>query len=220
MSQNPPEPQANQTLRQQLSYLKLHFSQEHFEVLAQQAALKQWSHLDFLGRLLEGETHLRQDRATQRRIQQARFPVIKILEQFDFTWPAKINRAQVQNLFRLKFVEDKANAVFIGGVGLGKSHLGSALGYAACLAGHRVLFTTAIDAINTLSAAQNAGRFVHELNKFRRPAVLVLDELGYLPIDKHGADLLFQIISRKNSKFLIDNSAARPLKKLFSSVDV
>ena len=78
MSQNKEEPQANQTLRQQLSYLKLQFAQEHFEELARQAAQKQWSHLDFLGRLIEGEAHLRQDRATQRRIQQARFPVIKL----------------------------------------------------------------------------------------------------------------------------------------------
>ena len=197
MSQNKEEPQANQTLCQQLSYLKLQFAQEHFEELARQAAQKQWSHLDFLGRLIEGEAHLRQDRATQRRIQQARFPVIKTLEQFDLTWPTKINRPQVQNLFRLKFVEDRANAVFMGGVGLGKTHLGIALGYAACLAGHRVIFSTAIDAVNHLAAAQNAGRFVHELKKYLRPDVLVMDELGYLPIDKHGANLLFQILSSR-----------------------
>lgn len=197
MSQNQEEPQANQTLREQLGYLKLQFSQEHFEELAGQAALKQWSHLDFLGQLIEGEAHLRQDRATQRRIQQARFPVIKTLEQFDLTWPAKINRPQVQNLFRLKFLEDKANAVFIGGVGMGKTHLGIALGYAACLAGHRVLFTTAIEAVNNLSAAQSAGRLAQELKKYLQPAVLVMDELGYLPIDKHGANLLFQILSSR-----------------------
>jgi DNA replication protein DnaC len=220
MSQNKEEPQANQTLRQQLGYLKLQFSQEHFEELARQAALKQWSHLDFLGRLIEGEAHLRQDRATQRRIKQARFPVIKTLEQFDLTWPTKINRPQVQNLFRLKFVEDKANAVFIGGVGLGKSHLGIALGYAACLAGHRVLFTTAIDAINNLSAAQNTGRLVHELKKYLRPAVLVMDELGYLPIDKHGADLLFQILSsryERGSIILTTNKVYKNWPSIFNN---
>jgi DNA replication protein DnaC len=220
MSQNQEEPQANQTLRQQLSYLKLHFCQEHFAELAQQAALKQWSHLDFLGHLLEGEAHLRQDRATQRRIQQAHFPVIKTLEQFNFNWPAKINRAQVQDLFRLKFVEDKANAVFIGGVGLGKSHLGIALGYAACLAGHHVLFSTAIDAINHLAAAQKAGRFVHELKKYLRPALLVMDELGYLPIDKQGADLLFQILSsryERGSIILTTNKVYKNWPSIFNN---
>jgi DNA replication protein DnaC len=147
----------------------------------------------FLARLVEGEAAQRQDRARQRRIQQARFPVLKTLDQFDFTWPAKINRLQVQNLFRLKFVEDQANAILVGGVGLGKSHLAIALGYAACLAGFRVRFTTAVDVVNNLSAADKAGRFVQELKKYTRPDLLVMDELGYLPIDKRGADLLFQI---------------------------
>jgi len=193
MSQN----KANDDLREQLDYLKLTFIHNNFEALASQAAQNQWPHVDYLSRLIEGEAHERHDRATQRRIQQAHFPVIKTLEQFVFTWPTKINRAQVQNLFRLKFVEDKANAILVGGVGLGKTHLGIALGYAACLAGHRVLFTTAINIVNNLSAAQHAGRLAQELKKYLRPAVLVMDELGYLPIDKHGADLLFQIISQR-----------------------
>jgi len=165
VSQNKDSPKANDELRQQLGYLKLQYIQEHFEELARQAGQNQWSHLDFLTKLIDGQTSQRLDRATQRRIQQAHFPVIKTLEQFDFNWPSKINRAQVQNLFRLKFVEEKANVIFIGGVGLGKSHLGIALGYAACLAGHSVLFATAIDIINTLSAAQNTGRFVSEQKK-------------------------------------------------------
>jgi DNA replication protein DnaC len=184
-------------LHQQLGYLKLLFMQEHCEELARQAAQGQWSHVDFLRRLVEGEAAARQDRSRQRRIQQARFPVLKTLEQFDFTWPSKINRLQVQNLFRLKFIEDKANAIVVGGVGLGKSHLAIALGYAAAVAGFRVRFTTAIDIVNSLGAAQNAGRLAQELKKYTRPDLLVMDELGYLPIDKHGADLLFQIISQR-----------------------
>jgi len=119
------------------------------------------------------------------------------LEQFDFTWPSKINRPAVQNLFRLKFIEDKANVAIIGGVGLGKSHLAIALGYAAAVAGFRVRFTTAIDIVNTLAAAHNAGRLAQEIKKYTSPAVLVVDEVGYLPIDKRGADLLFQIISQR-----------------------
>lgn len=197
MAQNKDTLKANELLREQLEYLKLPFILSNFEKLAAEAAKLSWPHLEFLGRLVEGEANQHRDRATQRRIFQARFPVIKTLDQFDFTWPAKLNRSQVQNLFRLKFVEDKSNVILVGGVGLGKTHLGIALAYSAALAGHRVLFTTAIDIINTLSAAHKAGRFVAEQKKYLRPAVLVVDEVGYLPIDKHGADILFQIISRR-----------------------
>ena len=184
-------------LRRQLQFLKLPFILEHFEELAHKAGAEQWSHVEYLARLVEGEAALRQDRARQRRIKQARFPVLKTLPQFDFTWPTKINRLQVQNLFRLKFIEDQANAILIGGVGLGKTHLAIALGWAACQAGPRVRFATAIDIINSLSAAQNAGRLVKELKQYTRPELLIIDELGYLPIDKRGADLLFQIISHR-----------------------
>jgi DNA replication protein DnaC len=197
MSQNKDPKKAHDELCEQLRYLKLQFIQQHFDELAKQAASAQWSHVEFLCRLIDGEAHERQERARQRRISLARFPVVKLLDQFDFTWPGKINRAQVHDLFRLKFIEDKANVIFVGGVGLGKSHLSIALGYAACLAGHSVLFTTAIDIVNTLSAAQNAGRLAVELKKYLRPGVLLMDELGYLPIDKHGADLLFQVISQR-----------------------
>jgi DNA replication protein DnaC len=207
-------------LPRQLSYLKLQFMQEHVEDLVRQAAAGGWSHLEFLGHLVEGEAALRQDRARTRRIQQARFPVLKTLDQFDFTWPAKINRLQVRNLFRLKFIEDKANSILVGGVGLGKSHLAIALGYAACEAGFRVRFTTAIDVINNLSVAGKAGRFVQELKKYTRPDLLLVDELGYLPIDKHGADLLFQIISQRyerGSIVVTTNKAFKQWPSIFNN---
>lgn len=107
-------------LRRQLQLLKLPYMLEHFEELAQKAGTEQWSHVEFLTRLIEGEAAGFQDRACQRRIANARFPVLKTLPEFDFTWPTKINRPAIQNLFRLKFIEDKANVILIGGVGLGK----------------------------------------------------------------------------------------------------
>jgi DNA replication protein DnaC len=220
MSQTKDAPKAQTELREQLGYLKLQFIQKHFDELARQAAQSQWSHVDYLQRLIEGEAQERQDRARERRIREARFPVIKTLDQFDFTWPSKLNRAQVQNLFRLKFIEEKGNVIWVGGVGLGKSHLAIALAHAACLAGHRVLFTTAIDIINTLSAAQHAGRLAPQLKKYLRPAVLLVDELGYLPIDKHGADLLFQIISQRyerGSIILTTNKAFKHWPSIFNN---
>ncbi|HSW45167.1 MAG TPA: ATP-binding protein, partial [Phycisphaerae bacterium] len=123
---NRKDPKPSDDLHRHLQLLKMPFLLEHFEELASKAAAEQWSHVEFLARLIEGEAALRQDRACQRRIKNARFLVLKTLEQFEFTWPTKINRAAIQNLFRLKFIEDKANAIFIGGVGLGKSHLATA----------------------------------------------------------------------------------------------
>jgi len=180
-----------------LIYLKLAYFREYHQALAKEAVEKNWTQLDFLSRLVEGEALQRKDRATQRRIQAARFPVIKTLEQFNWAWPKKINRAQVQNLFRLSFLKDKANVIFMGGAGLGKSHLAAALAYEGCLAGHTVLFTTAIDIVNTLVAAQSAHRLKAELKKYISPNIVLVDELGYLPIDKAGADLLFQIFSQR-----------------------
>ena len=141
-----------------LAYLKLPFSAAQYATLAKDAAHKAWSHVDYLARLLEGEAAMRRDRATKSRIRLARFPVIKTVEQFRWDWPTRINRLQVQNHFRLAFLQDKANLIFLGGVGLGKTHLATALGYAACLQGHSVLFASAIDVINTLAAAKSAGR--------------------------------------------------------------
>ena len=184
-------------LAEQLAALKLVAVAEQYAALASEAAQKQWPHVDYLARLVDSEAQRRQELAIQRRVAAARFPCIKTLDQFDWNWPKKINRTQVQNLFRLAFLPDKGNVVFMGGVGLGKSHLACALGHAACLAGHSVLFTTAVDIINTLTAAQAAYRLKAELKRLLAPRILCIDEVGYLPIDKTGADLLFQVISQR-----------------------
>jgi DNA replication protein DnaC len=205
-------------LRRHLDALKLPYLRDHAEELAKQAAAGKWTHTQFLARLLEGETAQRHDNARARRIHEAAFPVVKTLEQFDFTWPTKINRDAVRSLFRLNFVREKAAAILIGGVGLGKSHLAVALGYAACEAGFRVRFTTAIGMVNALSAAQNAGRLAQELKKYTRPALLVVDELGYLAIDKHGGNLLFQVISdryERGSTIITTNKAYKHWPSIF-----
>lgn len=203
-----------------LTYLKLAFIAQHYTPLAQQAAQHAWSHVAYLARLLEGEATMRQDRATKSRIRLARFPVIKTLEQFRWDWPTRLNRLPVPNHFHLAFIQEKANLIFLGGVGLGKTHLATAWGYAAGLQGYAVLFTSAIDVINTLAAAQRAGRLKVELKKYTKPALLILDELGYLPIDKVGADLLFQVISLRYEQGAIritSNRAFKDWPKIFNN---
>jgi DNA replication protein DnaC len=214
------EAKMNDDLNRHLSYLKLVYIRENHESVARIAAQKQWTHVHYLAELITQESNLRKDHVIQRRIRAARFPVIKTLDQFNWSWPKKINQAQIQNLFRLKFIEDKSNVVFIGGVGLGKTHLASAVGYQACLKGHTVLFASAIDAINNLISAQNAKRLKQELKKYLSPSLLILDELGYLPIDKNGADLLFQIISQRYEQgplIITTNRVFKEWPKIFNN---
>jgi len=123
-------------LPEHLSYLQLPFMKEYYSATAQEAGEQQWTHVQYLEHLVEGEVNQRRQRTIRRRVQEARFPVLKTLEQFRWDWPKKINRPQVQNLFRLQFIKDKGNAIFLGTVGLGKTHLATALGYAACLEGY------------------------------------------------------------------------------------
>jgi DNA replication protein DnaC len=200
-------------LHRLLLLLGLPFMHEHHQAFADRAAKDGLAYPTYLEKLAEGESAMRHDRIIQRRIAQARFPVIKTMEQFDWSWPTKIDRPYVQNLFRLAFIQDKANVILLGGVGLGKSHIAASLGYAACLKGLNVLFVTAIDAINGLAAAHAGGRLGPELKKYRNPDLLILDELGYLPLDKNGADLLFQVISHRYERGSIIITANRSFKQ-------
>src|SRR5213075_1359767 len=184
-NQSRTQPMKNNQLMTYFLYLKLSYFREYHQSLAKEAVEKNWSQLDFLSRLAEGETLRRKDHATKRRIQAARFPVIKTLEQFNWTWPKKINRPQVQNLFRLSFPKEKANVIFMGGVGLGKTHLAAALAYEACLAGYTALHATAIDIVNTLAAAQSTNRLKSELKKYLSPQILLVDERS----EEHTSEL-------------------------------
>jgi DNA replication protein DnaC len=207
------------TLDARLTNLHLPFLKEHCQPFAATAAKNSLPHLDYLAQLIEGEDAKRADRAVARRIQAARFPVIKTLDSFRWDWPKKINRLQIQDLFRLQFVADKANVILLGLVGLGKTHLATALGYAACQQGMNVLFANAIDVINTLSEAQTKGSLKSELRKYTTPSLLILDEVGYLPIDQRGADLLFQVISaryERGSIVLTTNKAYKQWSSIFN----
>jgi DNA replication protein DnaC len=200
-------------LSEHLEYLKLKYVADLYGPLADEAIRQPWDHREYLRRLIEGEYNDQRQRRVAARIKSARFPVIKTLEQFNWTWPKKINRLAVQNLFRLEFVAQHANVVFLGNVGIGKSHLATALGYAACLEGHAVLFAGAIEVINDLQAAQKNGGLKRALKKYLRPAILILDEVGYLPIDQKGADLLFQVISQRYERGSILLTTNKPFKQ-------
>lgn len=200
-------------LETHLRELQLPWIQQHYLNAGETATKGHWPYPDYLAYLLEGEAHRRQENRIKRRIQAARFPVIKTLDTYNWSWPKKINRTQIQDLMRLAFLEDHTNVIFLGGVGVGKTHLATALAHQACLEGHAVLWASTIDMINTLIAAHAGMRLKQELKKYLTPELLVLDELGYLPIDKQGADLLFQVISGRYERGSILLTTNQPFKK-------
>jgi DNA replication protein DnaC len=217
-----PEPQAAKAslLSAQLTTLQLLHLREHYEALATEAARKQLSHVDYFAELIEGELHRREQRSLERRIRAARLPMLKSMDAFDWSWPTKINREQIQNLFRLAFLSDHTNVVLVSNVGLGKTHLMIALAHAACLRAHSVRFTTAVEIINTLTAAQRVGSFKREMAKYVRPTLLAIDELGYLPIDKAGGDALFQVISQRyehGSTLITTNRVFKKWAEIFNN---
>lgn len=215
----PPAPAKPTTLADNLRALRLAYMEEHAIEAAQHAARDGTSHLEFLEALVAAEAATLCERSVARRIAAARFPVPKTMAGWNWSWPKKINRMQVEHLLRLHFLQDHSNVILLGSAGLGKTHLACALGHAACLQKHSVLFASTIDVVNRLSAAQSANQLAREIKRFQKPRLLVLDELGYLPLDKRGAELLFQVISKRyeqSSTVITTNIAFKDWPRIFA----
>lgn len=167
-----------------------------WERLATQARRKRQPHADYLADLASLEVAGRRERRIQRRVHEAKFPVLKTLDGFDFEAQPDVDRDTVLELARGDFVAEKANVVCLGGVGTGKTHLAIALGLSVCQQDKRVRFLTAAELTNTLVEAKQAGRLSRKVEQLARFDLVILDELGYVPFDKEGADLLFGFIAR------------------------
>ncbi|MFY8059378.1 MAG: IS21-like element helper ATPase IstB, partial [Planctomycetaceae bacterium] len=139
-------------------------------------------------------------------------PKLKRLTDYNFEFPKKIPKQKITRLFDCEFIEQHHSAVLIGPTGVGTTHLLTALGYAACERGITVRFTRVIDMINRLTAAQMNGTLQQTLKLYTKPSLLLLDELGYLPIDKRGADLLFQIVTARYESGSIVITTNRPFR--------
>jgi len=168
----------------------------HWERFAEEARRKRQPHADYLADLVSYEVAKRRERRIQRRIGEARFPILKTLDGFDFSAQPGLDRNEVLELFRCDFVAEAANVVLLGSVGTGKTHLAIALGMACCQRDHRVRFTTAAELTNAFVEAKREGRLSRKLEQIARYDVVILDELGYVPFDREGADLLFGFITR------------------------
>ncbi len=197
----------------------LEIAKSYREVL-DEAARKGSSFLEVLAILIGLEQAARDQRALQRRLRAARLPKQKTLADYDFRFPKRIPKAAILRLFDCDFIEQHGCAVLIGPTGTGKSHLLAALGYTAVERGHSVRHTRVVDMINHLTAAQLSGLLGTTLRSYVRPSLLLLDELGYLPIDKRGADLLFQVVAARYEVGSIVITTNRPFREWGKLFDV
>jgi len=147
-------------------------------------------------RLVERELIDRERRATERRIKEATFPVLKTIESFDFKVQPSINEPLVRELLRCEYLTKKENVLLVGNAGTGKTHLATALGFAACSQGKRVRFYTTTGLVTQLLEAREERTVQRLLKQLDRQDLIVLDELGYVPFSKAGAELLFDVVSR------------------------
>jgi DNA replication protein DnaC len=212
--------QPDSPLSQALTELGLTWIRDNHQTELADAARKNTTSHDLLLRLACGELDARHARAVKRRIKEAKLKAVRTLDAFDFAWPAKINRDQVKHLFTLSFMRSATNVVFIGGVGLGKTHLATALAYQACMQRLPVLFTSAVDIVNHLAEARAHNSLPTALRRYVRPKLMVVDELGYLPLDKVGAELLFQVFCARYetaSTVITTNRAYKHWAKTFAN---
>ncbi len=172
----------NKILEKNLADLKLKYFSENYQAAVQLATETQMPHLEFLSELVDGEVAEQNIRTVERRLRNARLPFEKSMDQFQWSHPDKINRLQIENIMRLDFINKKVNILLISGSGLGKTHLAIALTRQACINGYNALFTSAIEIVNYLTAARAANCLDKALKRYLNPALLVCDEIGYLPI--------------------------------------
>ena len=188
------------TLSSLMTRLKLDFLPHALDSLCEQASKQDQNYREFLEAVLSSEWAGRHQKGLEGRLKQARLPWIKTIEQFDFSFQPSIDRKVVRELAGLGFVERAENVVLLGPPGVGKTHLAIALTVKAAEAGHRVLFMSLDKLMTTLKKAQLENRLERQMQLLTCPRVLVLDEIGYLPMEPDEASLFFRLVTRRYEK--------------------
>jgi DNA replication protein DnaC len=176
------------TLKARLQALKLYGLVERFDEIHDSPWLES---------VVEWEEESRKRRSLERRLKRARLGSFKPMSDFDWAWPKKIDRAQVEDLFRLDWVASATNVVLVGANGVGKTMIAHNLAHQAILVGHTVKLLTASEMLNSLAEIDSSSGLIRRLRALVRPQVLLIDELGYLSYDNRHADLLFEVVSRR-----------------------
>jgi DNA replication protein DnaC len=184
-------------LVRQLNHLRLGRVAEVLDAHTQRAVAANMSYLDFLRGLMQEATSAQDGRIIHARIKAAHFPYLKTLDQFDFSFQPSLSRQRIADLASLRFVANHENVILLGPPGVGKTHLAIALALKACEAGSKVLFITLADLVAQLHAALADRSLATRLKTLSKVELLVIDEVGYVPLDKTGADHLFQVVARR-----------------------
>jgi DNA replication protein DnaC len=167
------------------------------EALAKRASEEGWDHQSYLAAVLAEEVAARETHGGQHRVKAARFPQIKTLDDFDFSFQRSVKSSTMAHLAQLDFLAEAKNVIFLGPPGTGKTHLSIALGVQAARRGHRVAFASAQDWVGRLAQARRAGKLEDELERLRRVPLVIVDEVGYIPFDPDAASLFFALISSR-----------------------
>ena len=183
-----------------LERLKLTRLPDCLDSIAEEGTKRGWTYVDFLDRLLGAELAARSERDVAMKTKLAHFPASKTLEGFDFAFQPSINERQVRELATLRFVAGGENLLLLGPPGTGKTHLAISLGMLAISQGVSVYFTTVSDLLDQLTRDSKEDRLGHRLHTLCRPKLLILDEMGYFPLDRLAAQFLFQLVSRRYQK--------------------
>jgi DNA replication protein DnaC len=183
-----------------LKTLKLPTFQREYLKLARLCATEGVDHVGYLTRLSEREMIERDRRKVERRIKAARFPVVKSLDSFDFSAIPKLNRMQVLELARCEWIERRENVIALGPSGTGKTHVALGLGLAACQKGLSVGFTTAAALVSQMMEARDERGLLRFQKQMAACQLLIIDELGFVPLSKTGAELLFELISQRHER--------------------
>ena len=180
-----------------LQGLGLKAVEARLEGLLEQAAKQEPSYADFLDELLTCEVEARRSRYLRARLQLAHLPFVKNFEQFEFGFQPSLDERQIRELRTLRFIHEASNVIFLGPPGVGKTHLSVALAEAAIQSGFGAYFMTAHDLVHDLGRAYREGRLDRRMRVYLAPKVLIIDEMGYLPLDELGATIFFQLVSAR-----------------------